>query len=72
MYARVSETEVHLSLSVGSACGLHQTHSSQFYNQSAQLALSLKLRERLREFLVIGDVVLSGRLHDRYAYVCDS
>ncbi|KAF2368116.1 hypothetical protein FHG87_001132 [Trinorchestia longiramus] len=49
VYRRMSLEEVRLSAAVGSACGLHQTHLSSWYNESAQVALTLKLEERMHD-----------------------
>lgn len=53
VYQRVSDTQIRLSQSVGAACGLQQTFFSSNYTESAAVALTLTLSERLCEYLSV-------------------
>ncbi|XP_045118483.1 uncharacterized protein LOC123508688 isoform X1 [Portunus trituberculatus] len=50
VYQRVSDTQIRLSQSVGAACGLRQTFMSSNFTESASVALTLTLNERLYDY----------------------
>ncbi|XP_050692981.1 uncharacterized protein LOC126983871 isoform X2 [Eriocheir sinensis] len=50
VYQRMSDTQIRLSQSVGAACGLQQTFFSSNYTESASVALTLALSERLYDY----------------------